>query len=148
MKLKVVIVDLEIPPRVKRWALRVGIPLGVVLGGGAVAWAAGLVTWTTGTTLTAADLNTNFSYVQGEITPTAYGTRTPSAFKATVTTATSIPSGPSTSVVFDNLEYDLGGEYSTTTGTFTVAHAGVYARSTVESRTPVPPRPPSGLPSS
>jgi hypothetical protein len=126
MKLKVVIVDLEIPPRVKRWALRVGIPLGVVLGGGAVAWAAGLVTWTTGTTLTAADLNNNFAYLQSEITTTAYGARTPSAFHATLSTPTTIASGTNTSVVFDTLEYDLGSEYSTTAGTFTVAHGGVY----------------------
>ena len=34
MKVKLVIVDLEIPPRIKRWGLRIGIPLAVLFGGG------------------------------------------------------------------------------------------------------------------
>jgi hypothetical protein len=68
MKLKVYVIDLEIPPRVKKWGLRFGIPLALLLGGGAVAYAAGLVTWTDGQTLKAADLNGNFNYLQGEIT--------------------------------------------------------------------------------
>jgi hypothetical protein len=67
MKLKVVIVDLEVSPRFKKWALRIAVPLGVLLGGGAIAWAAGLHAWNTGDTLQAADLNGNFSYLQGEI---------------------------------------------------------------------------------
>jgi hypothetical protein len=62
MKLKIVIVDLEVPPGAKKWALRLGIPAAVLLGGGAVAYAAGLVTWSDGQTLSAADLNGNFSY--------------------------------------------------------------------------------------
>jgi hypothetical protein len=127
MKLKVVIVDLEIPPRVKKWALRVGIPLGVVLGGGAVAWtAAGLVNFTAGTTLTAMDLNNSFAYLQGEITTTTFGTRTPSAFRASLATPTTIMNSTNTAVTFDSLDYDLGSEYSTTAGTFTVAHSGIY----------------------
>jgi hypothetical protein len=62
--MKVVVVDLEIPPRVKKWGLRLGIPLVILLGAGAAAYAAGLVTWTDGQTLTAADLNNNFTQVQ------------------------------------------------------------------------------------
>jgi hypothetical protein len=126
MKLKVVIVDLEIPPRVKKWAIRIGIPVGVLLGGGAYAWAAGLVSWNPGQTLTNTDLNGNFTYIQGEITPTTYGTRTPSAFHAYLTNATSITSGPNTPIVFDTVEYDLGAEYNASTGAFTVAHTGIY----------------------
>ena len=68
MKIKVYVVDMEIPVRVKKWALGVGVPAAVVLGGGAVAWASGLVTWTSGQTLLAADLNNNFSYLQNQIT--------------------------------------------------------------------------------
>jgi phage-related tail fiber protein len=67
MKLKIVIVDLEIPPRVKRWGLRLGIPAVVLLGGAAVAYAGGLVTlvtWSQGQTLNASDLNANFAAVQ------------------------------------------------------------------------------------
>jgi hypothetical protein len=67
MKIKVYVVDFEIPPRVKRWGLRIGIPVAVLLGGGAVAYAAGLVTWSQGQTLNASDLNNNFSYLQSEI---------------------------------------------------------------------------------
>jgi hypothetical protein len=68
MKLRVVVVDLEIPSRVKRWALKVGIPLGVLLGGGAIAWAQSLHVWNTGDTLQATDLNGNFSNLQNQIT--------------------------------------------------------------------------------
>jgi len=68
MKLKLVIVDMEIPPRWKKWGLRVGIPAAVLIGGGAIAWAGNLVTWTDGQPLKSADLNNNFSYLQGEIT--------------------------------------------------------------------------------
>jgi hypothetical protein len=64
MKLKLVTVELEIPAEVKRLALRAGVALAILFGGGAVAWAAGLVTWSSGQTLTASDLNNNFSYVQ------------------------------------------------------------------------------------
>lgn len=67
MKLKMLVVDLEIPWRVKRWALRIGIPVTVLLGGGALAYGSGLTTWSSGETLQAADLNDNFGYLQGEI---------------------------------------------------------------------------------
>ena len=69
MKLKIVIVDFEIPARVKRWALRIAIP-AVVVGAAAVAFAA--PTWTIfqgATMLTAQQLNDNFSILQGQITP-------------------------------------------------------------------------------
>jgi len=68
MKVKVYVIDLEIPPRVKRWGLRIGIPLAVLVGGGAIAWAAGLHTWANGDTLNATDLNGNFSNLQAQIT--------------------------------------------------------------------------------
>ncbi len=67
MKLKVVVVDLEVPARVKKWGLRLGIPLAVLFGGGAVAYAAGLVTWTSGQTLTAQDLNNDFGLLETAI---------------------------------------------------------------------------------
>jgi hypothetical protein len=61
MKLKVYVVDFEIPPRAKRWALRLGIP-AVVLFAAAAAFALP-VTFTDGQTLKAADLNNNFGYL-------------------------------------------------------------------------------------
>jgi hypothetical protein len=70
MKLKVVIVDMEFPPRVKKWGLRIGIPVAMLLGGAVVAYAGpnSLITWTDGETLKAADLNSNFATLQNEIT--------------------------------------------------------------------------------
>lgn len=50
---------------------------------------------------------------------------TPSAFRAHLSTATQIPSKKRTMVVFDQVEFDLGNEYSG--GTFTAAAAGIYA---------------------
>lgn len=68
MRLKVVVVDLELSPRAKRHLIRMGAPLAIVLGGGALAYAGG---WTVpnqwgpgtpaGSTLTAAALNENFA---------------------------------------------------------------------------------------
>jgi hypothetical protein len=68
MKLKIVIIDFELSPRVRRWALRIGIP-AVVLGVGAVAFAGvmPLHTWNTGDILDAGDLNGNFANLQGQI---------------------------------------------------------------------------------
>ena len=115
MKIKVYVIDMEIPARIKRWALGIGIPAAMVLGGGAIAYAAGLVTWTSGETLQAADLNNNFSYLQSEIsgdggvqpqitalqaqiTTTAFAPRAPSAFRAELTTAVNIPNTTLTTV--------------------------------------------------
>jgi hypothetical protein len=67
MKLKIVILDLEIPRRVKKWGLWIGVPVTLLLGGGAIAYASTLVTWSKGQTLTASDLNGNFSSLQSEI---------------------------------------------------------------------------------
>ena len=63
MKIKVFIVDFEISPRVKRWALRIGIP-AVVLGGAAVALASPPHVCATGDPLQAVDLNS----LQAQIT--------------------------------------------------------------------------------
>ena len=68
MKLKVVVVDLEIPPRVTRWGLRLGIP-ALVLSVAAVALAAPLHVWNPNDTLTAAELNGNFSDLQAQVVP-------------------------------------------------------------------------------
>jgi hypothetical protein len=50
----------------------------------------------------------------------------PSAFHAWLTLATSIPSGMTTVVALDHVEYDLNEEYDKTTGVFTAGAAGVY----------------------
>jgi hypothetical protein len=61
MKFKIIIVDFEIPARLKHWGLRLGIPTALALGGGAVAYGAGVVSWVDGQTLKASDLNGNFA---------------------------------------------------------------------------------------
>ena len=67
MKLKVYVIDLQIPAHVKRWTLRIGALL-LVLGGAAIAIAATpLHTWATGDTLQATDLNGNFANLQAQI---------------------------------------------------------------------------------
>jgi len=128
LKLKLYVFDFEIPARVKRNALKIGIPVALILGGGALAYAQGLVSWSSGQTLTAANLNGNFSYLQGQITTAALAPRTPSAFRATLssTSGITIPSQSNTKVVFDNVLFDLGSEYSASTGIFTPQNAGVY----------------------
>jgi hypothetical protein len=67
MKLKVVVVDMEIPPRIKRWALRVSVTVGVLAAGTVALAATPLHVWNTGDTLQAADINGNFSNLQGQI---------------------------------------------------------------------------------
>ncbi len=73
MKIRVYVIDFEVPRSLKTWALRSGILLVLVLGGGAVAYASGLVTWSDGDTLRAADLNGNFTYLQSEISSVTGG---------------------------------------------------------------------------
>ena len=156
MKIKVYVIDMEIPVRIQKWALGVGVPAAVALGGGAVAWASGLVTWTSGQTLQAADLNNNFSYLQnqitgdggvqgeiaalqgeiagdagveGQITALQAQVHPASAFRAHLATPTTFPSG-GTTVLFDSVEFDLAGEYTSATGVFaphlSTGKTGVY----------------------
>ena len=68
MKLKVVVVDLELPPRFKKWALRIGVAATLLFGAGAITWAAGLHTWNQNDVLNANDLNGNFTTLQDQIT--------------------------------------------------------------------------------
>jgi hypothetical protein len=67
MKLKIVIVDLEIPPHVKKWTLRLGLPLALLIAGGVAYADLPHPSWKDGDTLNAADLTNNFQYLQREI---------------------------------------------------------------------------------
>jgi hypothetical protein len=60
MQIKVVVVDWEAPPSVRRWVIRLGIPLAVVAGAGAVAYASVPIVFTSHSPLTAGDLNADF----------------------------------------------------------------------------------------
>jgi hypothetical protein len=67
VKINVYVIDFEIPARVKRWGLRIGIP-AIVLGAAAVALAGTpLHVWSNGDVLDAGDLNGNFANLQGQI---------------------------------------------------------------------------------
>ena len=79
MKIKIVVVDLELSPRVKKWAMRAGVAIAI-LGGVSVTYAATLISWTDGQTLTAKDLNNNFASLQSQIAALA-----PSALTGPVT---------------------------------------------------------------
>ena len=126
MKIKVVVVDLELSDRTKRWLLRVGVSM-LVLCAGAVALAAGtLHSWSTGDTLQATDLNGNFTAVAGQITDLQSKTHTASAFRATLTSATAAQTAVFTPVLFDQVDFDLAGEYNATSGVFSPKEAGVY----------------------
>ena len=53
MRIKMVVVDVPLSPRVKRWALRVGVPASILLAAGIV-WAMPLKSnWNNGDVLTA-----------------------------------------------------------------------------------------------
>ncbi len=125
MKLKMLVIDFQIPMQIKRLALRAGIPIAM-LSVAAVAWGAPLHTWVQGDTLSAADLNGDFDNLQGQITTAKYGLRTPSAFRATLTNALTTNDNVASTVVCDSVQYDLASEYDKTTGKFTVHQGGVY----------------------
>ena len=67
MKLKIVIIDLEIPERVKRAALRVAIPAAALVGFGAIAYASVPVVFTAHSPLTATDLNADFNSIDSRM---------------------------------------------------------------------------------
>ena len=60
MKIKVVVVDFEVPARVKRLVLGVGIPLAILAGAGAIAYADVPHVFKNGDVLQGAELNSNF----------------------------------------------------------------------------------------
>jgi hypothetical protein len=68
MKLKVYVLDLEIPARTKRRALLVGIPLGILLGGAGIVYATVPNIFAAGDSLSSAKINQNFSSLDTRIT--------------------------------------------------------------------------------
>jgi hypothetical protein len=90
MKLKALIVDLEMSPRAKRMAMRFGVP-AFILGVATVAYAGVPVTFTAGNTLHAADLNSNFSYLDTQIGTLQTNV---TALQASVAALQAIPAAP------------------------------------------------------
>jgi hypothetical protein len=125
MKVNVYVIDFEIPARIKKWGLRIGIPAAALLVGG-VAFAGLPGGYADGQPLTKAILDDNFNYLQSEIAMLQGQVHNPSAFRAELTTGPSVPSSTTSKVTFDSVVFDLAGEYSSTTGTFTPKSAGTY----------------------
>jgi hypothetical protein len=63
MRVKLVVVDLEVSPRVKAWAKWLGLPLAILLGTTAIVRAADPNIWHANDVLTANDLNASFKAV-------------------------------------------------------------------------------------
>jgi hypothetical protein len=63
MKIKFVVVDLEVSPRVKAWTKWLGVPLAILLGTTALVRAADPNVWHQNDVLTASDLNASFKAV-------------------------------------------------------------------------------------
>jgi len=101
MKLKLVVVDLELSKRAKRTLVAALVP-ALVLGGGAIAYASNLHVWADGDTLNATDLNGDFSQLDGRlvklegqpapVTITAWASYTPTV-TAGGTPVTTVPVG-------------------------------------------------------
>lgn len=146
MKLKLVVVDLELTRSQKQLGALV-VALAATAAGASIATAEVPVTFTAGQQLTAADLNENFSDLDTSLTALTLtvedldpavaalevsvdaleaASHPRSAFKAVRTTGAVIPTSVPTPVTFDSEQFDLGGEYNPSNGTFTVAAAGVY----------------------
>jgi hypothetical protein len=126
MKLKIVIVDFEIPPRVKRWALYIGIPAALLLGGGAIAYATGtLPTFTTNETLQASDLNTLSSAIAALQTSVA-ALQTQVVAHAHFGVAQELPYGTLEVLNFDTKDFDTGSAMTTNPMVFTAPSAGTY----------------------
>jgi hypothetical protein len=132
VKLKVVVIDLEMSPTLKRWLLRGAV--GLSLAGAALAYAAPAHVWKEGDALTAehlnaafADLDTRLSAIDGRVGKLEAEVNVAgSAFLATRTTAQDIPHGGDTTLVFNQEYFDEADEYDPSTGVFTPKTSGFY----------------------
>jgi len=115
-----IVIQFEISPRVKSWIVRLGVPL-MILGVGGVALAGVSKTWNPGDSLSATDLNANFAALDARISALE---AKKSAFHAWLSNPTTLVG--QTKVVFNQVDYDLGGEYNSATGTFTAKQPGTY----------------------
>lgn len=136
MKIKLVTVDLELSRRQKLAGAALAmlvVPLGAAL-------AAPPVTFTSGATLTAAQLNQNFEALDTDVaalettvgdleqsvTTLEAASHPKSAYRAIRSTAQNIPTNTPTTVTFDTEQFDLGNEGTPASGLFTAAAPGVY----------------------
>lgn len=118
-----IVIRLRVPRSTKRQRF-VAIVAAAVLGSAALVYAAVPNVFTAGDPLSASKLNDNFSSLQGQITPSNLGTRVPSAFHATLTVSATTTAGQA--VHFDQVDFDIAGEYNKVTAAFVAKNAGIY----------------------
>lgn len=109
-------------PQLRRRHLFIAIG-AAVLGSAAIAYAMAPATFNAHDQLSASKLNDALASLQGQITTTDLGARMPSAFHASLTTRIDINGAP---IPFDQVDFDLAGEYNRPTGAFVAKNAGVY----------------------
>jgi hypothetical protein len=93
MKVKIIVIDWEVPQRFRRLGLRIGLPVVLLVSGGAIGHAAVPNVFSSGQTLSAAILNQNFDDVDKRVA--RLETTVPNATHAvTADTASAIAPGP------------------------------------------------------
>lgn len=128
MQIKIYVVDLTIPPRVKRLALRIGIPLAVLaLGGVAFADLPTSTEYGPGQPLTAQALTDNFNYLQNEIAGSSGdgGLLNPPSLRYTLL-STATPGNNNTTIGSWTPVFDNYAAFDASTGIFTAPVAGTY----------------------
>jgi hypothetical protein len=132
VKLKVVVIDLEMPPALKR-RLWLGATV-LTLACASLVYAAPAHVWSNGDALTAehlnaafGDLDTRLTKVEGRLGSIEAAAMQPrSAFLATRSDSQDIPSGADTVLVLGQESFDDSDEYDPATGVFKPKKAGFY----------------------
>jgi hypothetical protein len=124
MRIKLVVLDLELSRGAKRIAAAVAIAL-LAVGAGAIAYASVPHAWRDGDALTADDLNGNFAALDGRITTLEQpGPR--SAVLAHKTTAQTVAANTGSVLTFGSESFDVNNEFDPATGSFTAKREGYY----------------------
>jgi hypothetical protein len=118
MKIKIIVIDLEIPPRVKRWALRVVIPAVVVVGAAGVAWASLPHAFTSGETLTAANLNADLQNLDGRLATLEAGRPSAATVSFDLSAGTATPTAQSPNAWIASATPAVVGQNTVLNGTF------------------------------
>lgn len=114
-----------------RISIYIGLPMAVVMASAMIAHAFDTSWIAPGQPLSSSQLKADLdetqsrlAALQGQITTPSFATRSPSAFHAGVTKATTITGAPP--IVFDHVDFDIAGEYNNVNGAFVAQNAGIY----------------------
>ncbi|HEX6243888.1 MAG TPA: hypothetical protein VFZ61_23395 [Polyangiales bacterium] len=132
MKLKVVVIDLEMSPALKRWLL--GGAAALIGTGATLAYAAPAHVWSNGDTLTAEHLNAAFGDLDARLAKLdgrvgaieSIAAQSRSAFLATRSDAQDVPHGNDTTLILGQEYFDDSDEYDPSTGVFKPKRDGFY----------------------